>query len=132
MADQIEQTATEVRSLVSDYFGIGDSEVQTLMMLAKQCALTTGVPLAGAGAVALAGTGSVVIPLIGSIPGYLAGALAGLVGGTTACMIARRSNAEHVRKILGRAEMSEPAFKREVRRLISRAQGNAGYCSVKA
>lgn len=132
MADQIEQTGIEVKRLVREFFGIGDTEVETLMRLAKQCARTSGVPLAGAGGVALAGTSAVVLPLVGSVPGYVAGALAGFVGGTTACMIARRSNAEHVRRILGRAEMSEPQFRHEVLRLLSRAQGMAGYRSAKA
>lgn len=132
MAVPIEQTASEVRSLAQDYFGIGDSETDTLMKLAKHCARASGVPLAGAGGAALASVASVAIPLLGSVPGYVAGALAGFVGGTSACMIARRSTVDHVRRILGRAEMSEPKFKREVLRMISRAQGKAGYCAANA
>jgi hypothetical protein len=129
MPDQIEQTTEDVKSLAKDYFGIGDSEAETLMKLAKRCAQTAGVPMAGAGAVALAGVSSVAIPLIGSVPGYVAGALAGFIGGTTACMIARRTSAEHVKQILSQAQISEPEFKSEVLRLISLAHGKAGYCS---
>ena len=129
MLDQIEQTSEDVKSLAKDYFGIGDSESETLMKLAKLCSQTAGVPMAGAGAVALAGVSSVAIPLIGSVPGYVAGALAGFIGGTTACMIARRASAEHVKQILSQAKMPEPEFKSEVLRLISLAEGKAGYCS---
>jgi len=127
MPDQIEQTYDDVRGLAQDYFGVGDSESETLMKLAKICAKTAGIPMAGAGAVALSGVGAVTLPLVGSVPGYVAGALAGFVGGTTACMIARRSTAEHVKQILGRNGVSESEFKHEVRRLISLADGKSGH-----
>ena len=100
MSDPVEQTYEDVRNHAKEYFGIADSESETLMRLAKRCAQTAGIPMAGAGAVALAGVGSVTIPLVGSVPGYIAGALAGFVGGTTACMIARGSQAGQVRQIL--------------------------------
>jgi hypothetical protein len=127
MADQVEETTEEVRGLAKDYFGLGDSEGETLMKLAKRCAMTSGIPVAGAGGVALAGVGSVAIPLIGSVPGYVAGALAGFIGGTTACMIARRSTAEHVKQILSQSGISDAQFKQEVRRLVSLAHGKAGF-----
>ncbi|WP_024297124.1 hypothetical protein [Methylomicrobium lacus] len=129
MSDQVEKAYDDVRNLAKDYFGIGDSESETLMKLAKRCAQTAGVPMAGVGAVALAGVSSVTIPLVGAVPGYLAGALAGFVGGTTACMIARRSSAEQVKQILGQSGMTEQSFKDEVRKLISVAEKKAGYCS---
>lgn len=129
MSDPIEQASEDVRSLAKDYFGIGDSEAETLMKLAKHCAQTAGIPAAGAGAVALASVSSVAIPLIGSVPGSVAGALAGFIGGTTVCMIARRTSAEHIKKILNQSTISEPEFKSEVLRLISLARGKAGYCS---
>lgn len=127
MSEALDRTYGEVRSLARDYFGLSDSESETLMTIAKQCALTSGVPMAGAGAVALAGVGSVSIPLVGAIPGSLAGALAGFVGGTTACMIARRSQAEAVRDLLANRSMNEADFRSAVRRLISQARGEAGY-----
>jgi hypothetical protein len=131
MENQIQETSDDVRAMAKDYFGLGDSEAETLMLLAKRCAQTAGVPMAGAGAVALAEVSSVAIPLVGSVPGYLAGALAGFVGGTTACMIARRTSAEHVKQILSRTQMSEPQFKSEVLRLISLAEGKAGHYSAR-
>lgn len=130
MSDPIKDTSDDVRTIAKDYFGLGDSEAETLMRLAKRCAQTAGVPMAGAGAVALAGVSSVAIPLVGSIPGYIAGALAGFVGGTTACMIARRTSAEHVKQILSQTKMSEPQFKSEILKLISLAQKKSGYCGL--
>jgi hypothetical protein len=130
MSDPIKETSNDVQAIAKEYFGLGDSEAETLMRLAKLCAQTAGVPMAGAGAVALAGVSSVAIPLVGSVPGYLAGALAGFVGGTTACMIAKRTSVEHVKQILSQTEMSEVQFKSEVLRLISLARGKAGYCSA--
>lgn len=127
--DQVYQTAEDVKSLAKDYFGIGDSEAETLMKLAKRCAQTAGVPMAGAGGVALSGVTSVAIPLIGAVPGYVAGALAGFVGGTTACMIARRTSAEHAKRILSQNQITEEHFKKDVLRLISLAHGKAGYYS---
>ena len=130
MPDEIDKAYNDVRGLAQDYFGIGDSESETLMKLAKQCARVGGIPLAGVGAAAMAGVGAVTVPLVGAIPGYLAGALAGFVGGTTACMIARRSTLGQVQQILGKANMSEEQFKNDVRTLISKAEGRAGYCKA--
>lgn len=127
MSDPVEQTATDVRELAKDYFGLGDSESETLMKLAKRCAVSGGLSMAGAGGVALAGVATVAIPLVGSVPGYLAGALAGFIGGTTAGMIARRSTAEHVKQILSESNIGEQRFKDEVRQLMSLAHGKAGY-----
>lgn len=129
MSDPVEQAYDDVRAYAKDYFGLADRESETLMRLAKRCAQTAGVPLAGAGAVALAGAGSVTLPLVGAVPGYLAGALAGFVGGTTACMIARGAQADQVRQILSAGGLSEEQFRAEVRRLISIAEGRAGHRS---
>jgi hypothetical protein len=129
--DIVEQAGKDVKSLAKDYFGIGDNDADTFMKIAKKCAVKGGIPLAGAGAAALASVGSVAVPLIGSIPGYLAGAIGGFVGGTTACIIASKSstNTEHMKQLLSQSQMSEQQFKSEVRRLISLAQGKAGYYS---
>jgi hypothetical protein len=127
MPDQIQQTYDDVRNHAKDYFGIGDSESETLMKLAKRCSQTAGVPMAGFGAVALSSVGSVAIPLVGSVPGFVAGALSGFIGGTTACMIARRASVEHVKQILEQGNLSENDFKKEVRRLISISHGKSGY-----
>ncbi|TXT27318.1 MAG: hypothetical protein FD134_69 [Gallionellaceae bacterium] len=125
----IEQAGEDTKELAKDYFGIGDSEADTLMKLAKRCAQTAGVPMAGVGAVALAGVGSVTVPLVGSVPGAIAGALAGFVSGTTSCMIARRTSAEHVKQILSSNNLSDDQFKSEVKKLLSLAHGKAGYVS---
>lgn len=130
MPDEIEKAYSDVRTLAQDYFGIGESESVTLMKLAKQCAQVGGIPMAGLGAAAMAGVGSVTVPLVGAIPGFLAGALAGFLGGTTACMIARRSTLGQVQQILGKTNMSEQEFKASVRSLISKAEGQAGYCKA--
>ncbi|MFD1558019.1 hypothetical protein ACFSHT_20720 [Paraburkholderia silviterrae] len=127
--DPVDQAAEDTRALAMDYFGIGDSEAETLMKLAKRCAQTAGIPLAGTGGIALAGVGSITVPLVGSVPGYLVGALAGFVGGTTACMIARGSTAEHVRQILSENSLTEEQFKSGVLALLSTAHGKAGYVS---
>lgn len=129
-SDTIDQASEDTRALAKDYFGIGDSEADTLMKLAKRCAQTAGIPMAGAGGVAMAGVGSVTVPLVGSVPGFLAGALAGFVGGTTACMIARRSSAEHVKQILSSNQLTEDEFKSGVKKLLSVAHGRAGYIPV--
>src|SRR4051794_29453833 len=98
MADPIEQAQQDVSSMVKDYFTIGDTETETLMRVVSLCAKTQGLTLAVTGGAALAGVGSVAVPGIGALPGWAAGALAGMVGGTTACVIARRSIAQEVKK----------------------------------
>jgi hypothetical protein len=130
MHDEIDKMYEELRKMVKDYFGIRDEESHTLMGILKFCAIQVGIPVAGAGAVVLAGTGTVVLPVVGSVPGWLAGALAGFVGGTTACAIVHRALfVEKVKVILGQHGVSESEFKHVVRRLISLAEGNAGYYS---
>ena len=69
--------------------GYSYSDAEYLLNVAKLCAKTSGIPLAGVGGVALAGAGSIAIPGVGAVPGWIVGALAGFVGGTTACVIAR-------------------------------------------
>ena len=69
--------------------GYSRSDLTYLYNIAKSCAKTNGIPVAGAGAVMAAGAGSVTIPVVGAVPGFVAGALAGFVGGTASCMIAR-------------------------------------------
>lgn len=125
--DAVDQAGEDTRALAKDYFGIGDGEAETLMKLAKRCAQTAGIPLAGVGGLALAGVGSFTVPLVGSVPGYLVGALAGFFGGTTACMIARRTSAEHVKQILSDNNLTEDQFRSGVKKLLSVAHGKAGY-----
>ena len=129
MSEQIEKTYEDVKDLAKDFFGIGDSEADTLMKLAKLCAVTSGIPVAGAGAIALSSVSSVTIPLVGAVPGYVGGALAGFVGGTTACMITRRSITDHIKQILGKNGTTPQQFRSDVRKIISIAHGKAGYCS---
>lgn len=58
---------------------------ESLFQIAKRCARTTGIPMAGAGGLIGMSAGTIIVPGVGSIPGYLAGALAGLVSGTVSC-----------------------------------------------
>ena len=60
-------------------------EQETLFQIAKRCATTAGVPMAGAGALYGMGMGTVTIPGVGTIAGSVAGALAGMLSGTISC-----------------------------------------------
>ena len=64
---------------------ISYKEQETLFQIAKRCASTTGIPMAGAGALIGLKAGTVTVPGIGTMAGSVAGALAGLLGGTISC-----------------------------------------------
>lgn len=66
-------------------------EQETLFKVAKRCASTTGIPMAGAGALIGLKTGSVIIPGVGTIAGPVAGSLVGLFGGTISCTMLNMS-----------------------------------------
>jgi hypothetical protein len=61
-------------------------EQETLWQLARRCAATVGIPMAGS--LSLLGTkmGTVTLPGVGTVSGAVAGALAGMAAGTTVCM----------------------------------------------
>lgn len=61
-------------------------EQERLWDVAQRCAKTTGIPMAGAGAVLGGKMGTVALPGGGTISGAAAGALAGLVSGTVSCV----------------------------------------------
>ncbi len=74
-------------------------EQETLWELGKRCAVTTGLPLAGAGALAGMNMGTVTVPGVGTITGSIAGALAGLVAGTLMCYSLNNSMKIELRKL---------------------------------
>lgn len=74
-------------------------EQETLYQIAKRCASTTGLAMAGAGAVLGAKAGTVTIPGVGTVAGSVAGALAGLLGGTMSCTMLNVSMRQELRKL---------------------------------
>ena len=72
-------------------------EHEKLWQIAKRCARTTGMPMAGAGAVAGLQMGTVTLPGIGTVAGPLAGALAGLFAGTVSCTMLNVSMVQQLR-----------------------------------
>jgi hypothetical protein len=74
-------------------------ERETLYQIAKRCAQTTGIPMAGAGALIGLKAGSVTLPGVGTIAGPVAGALAGLFSGTLSCTMVNVSLREELRKL---------------------------------
>lgn len=75
-------------------------EQESLWSIAKRCALTTGVPMGGAGLVMGAGAGTVTVPLVGSLPGAVAGFLAGFAVGTATCSSLNLGYRDELRKLL--------------------------------
>ena len=73
---------------------------ETLWGIAKRCATTTGMPLAGAGLVMGVKAGTVTVPGVGTMSGALAGFLAGLVAGTAMCTAANLAHRDELRKLL--------------------------------
>ena len=71
---------------LKQYGILGSKEQETLYELAKRCAKTSGVPMAGGAAVMGASAGSVTIPVVGAVPGAVAAALGGLLVGTGSCV----------------------------------------------
>lgn len=71
---------------LKQYGILGHKEQETLYELARRCAKTTGVPMAGGAAVMGANAGAVVLPVVGSVPGAVAAALGGLLVGTGSCV----------------------------------------------
>ena len=72
-------------------------EHEKLWQIAKRCARTTGVPMAGAGALAGLKMGTVAVPGVGTIAGPVAGALAGLFSGTLSCTMLNVSMVQQLR-----------------------------------
>lgn len=72
-------------------------EHEKLWHIAKRCASTAGIPMAGAGAVAGLSFGTVAVPGLGSVAGPVAGALAGLVSGTVSCTMLNVSMVQQLR-----------------------------------
>lgn len=69
-----------------------------LIDIARRCAMTVGVPLAGTGAVGMAGAGAVMVPGVGAVPGYIVGLLAGMVTGTSMCVMLNSSMRDELRR----------------------------------
>lgn len=61
---------------------------RTIWEIAKHCASTAGIPMAGTGAIIGLKAGTVTVPGVGTISGVVAGALAGLFAGTVSCTAA--------------------------------------------
>ena len=74
-------------------------EQETLWQIAKRCAATTGLPMAGAGFLLGMNAGTVFLPGIGSISGSVAGALAGLFSGTFSCTMLNRSMQQELKNL---------------------------------
>jgi len=74
-------------------------EQDTLWKIAKHCASTAGVPLAGAGLILGLKAGTVAVPGVGTISGAAAGALAGLFVGTLGCTMANLSVRSELKKL---------------------------------
>lgn len=75
------------------------NEQENLFQIAKRCAASSGIPMAGAGAVIGLKTGSVVVPGVGTIAGPVVGALAGLVAGTFSCTMINVALKDELKKI---------------------------------
>jgi hypothetical protein len=74
-------------------------EQETVWQIAKRCAMTSGVPMAGAGALMGAKMGTITIPGYGTIAGSVAGALAGLFSGTVTCTMVNVSMRKELKKL---------------------------------
>jgi hypothetical protein len=74
-------------------------EQERLWQIAKRCASTTGVPMAGAGALMGMQIGTVTVPGIGTVAGPVAGALAGLFAGTFSCTLLNYSMRRELKKL---------------------------------
>ena len=74
-------------------------EHETLWNVGQRCARTTGIPLAGAGALMGSQAGTVTLPVVGTVSGAAAGALVGLVSGTASCMMLNYSVREELRAL---------------------------------
>jgi uncharacterized membrane protein len=75
------------------------NEQDNLWKIAKHCAATAGIPLAGAGAVLGSSAGTVAVPVVGTISGAAAGALAGLFAGTVGCTMLNYSVRNEIKKL---------------------------------
>ena len=64
-------------------------DIKYLFAVAKHCARSSGLAVAGATAIATSTAGAVTLPIVGAVPGWVAGALAGFIGGTTVCVMGR-------------------------------------------
>ena len=85
-------------SFVKELMAIGIlsyQEHEKLWQIAKRCARTTGMPMAGAGA--LIGLKAGTVPGIGTITGPVAGALAGMFAGTVSCTMLNVSMVQQLR-----------------------------------
>lgn len=79
-------------------------EHETLFQIAKRCAVTTGLPMAGAGMVMGIKAGTVALPGGGTISGGAAGFLAGLLAGTMVCTAANQSYRRELRSLIDRQD----------------------------
>lgn len=75
------------------------NEQENLWQIAKRCAASSGISMAGFGAVIGFKTGSVVVPGIGTIAGPIVGALTGLVSGTFSCTLLNVAMKDELKKI---------------------------------
>lgn len=75
-------------------------EQDTVLSIAKKCAITMGLPLGTAIGVASMKAGTVVVPGVGTISAGLAGFLAGLTTGTAMCTAANLSYRNEMRRLL--------------------------------
>jgi hypothetical protein len=81
----VDESFKNFRSGVVAILGVTtDSDVKTLWNIVRQCAVESGVPLAGGLGVLGAAAGSVTVGAL-TVPGWVIGALAGMTYGTLAC-----------------------------------------------
>lgn len=78
---------------------ISYKEQEKVWQIAKRCARTSGLPMAGAGALLGLKMGTVTVPGVGTIAGSVAGALAGLFSGTLSCTMINMSMRNELKKI---------------------------------
>ena len=72
-------------------------EQEKMWDIAKRCARTAGIPMAGAGALIGLKAGTVAVPGFGTIAGPVAGALVGLFAGTASCTMLNVSMTQQLR-----------------------------------
>ncbi|MEE4206469.1 MAG: hypothetical protein V2I39_09255 [Erythrobacter sp.] len=76
----------EMRAKLIEIGIISYKEQETILQIARRCAKTSGLPMAGAGAVLGMKAGTVALPGIGTVSGATAGFLGGLASGTASCV----------------------------------------------
>jgi len=99
MSQEIDQQHDQ---FVKTLMGVGIlsyNEQEKLWDIAKRCAGTVGISMAGVGLVAGSTAGTITLPVIGTISGALAGTLAGLAGGTISCVMLNVSERNALRRL---------------------------------